>query len=455
MLHQESIKYRRSIITFSIYVVNSILLSQILISQTLLQNKLDSLLEGFPQNGPGGVVVVLDQSKNVFSGSWGFANIEWKIPNALDVKYRIGSITKTFTALAVLQLAEKGKLSIKDKAGKWLPEAGIDDRITIEHLLSHTSGIQAERKELEFNPGEKINYSNFGYLLLGQIIAKASGEPYEQYLRENIFRPLDMTNSGYDHNQDILSNRASGYRLGEKGFINAYYSDMEVPGAAGGLYSTVQDMVKFERSLYGNSIFSKSILESAFKPFTLNSGQKTKYGFGWITDSYRGWREISTGGDIEGFNSFFSHFPDKKRTIIVLQNITMQMGADWSVGSRLAHHIADIAWGNEMEPSPVIIRLPDEKLQSLAGVYEFVNAPAEMVSAMGPRITVSVEKGNLFLQDKNTRLQVAALGDRDFIVPNLDLSIKFVTGTDNKITGLIINIMGIRELVARRVDQQQ
>ena len=140
-------------------------------AQTAIKEKLDGLLNGF-SNASGGVVVVLEKNSVLYSGSYGYANLEWNIPNSADIKYRIGSLTKTFTALAVLQLEEEKKLSLQDKVQIWLPDLDIDERITISHLLSHTSGIQSNKKELEFLPGERMNYSNYGYILLGQIISK-------------------------------------------------------------------------------------------------------------------------------------------------------------------------------------------------------------------------------------------------------------------------------------------
>jgi CubicO group peptidase (beta-lactamase class C family) len=433
------------------FLIASIIIPPVLQAQTNTKRILDSLLMTFPQNGAGGVVVVLDQGKIIYSGTYGYANIEWNIPNAVDIKYRIGSITKTFTALAVLQLAEKGQLSLKDKAKKWLPETDMDDRITIEYLLSHTSGIQSGKKELEFNPGERMNYSNYGYILLGQIVSKVSGIPYEEYLKKNIFVPLGMNGSGYDHNENILAKRASGYRITEKGFTNAPYMDMKVPGAAGGLYSTAQDLIIFEKSLNGNSIFSKSLLDSAFKPFVLSDGSKAKYGFGWIVNNYRGWREISTGGDIEGFNSYFAHFPDQKLTVIVLQNITMLMGADWSGGGRLAHHIIDLVWGNELQPTVKIIELPKEKLQILTGIYEFENATEELISANGPSLIVTEENGKLFVQAKDKKIPVEPISDTEFIVPGMDISIKFLIGSNRKASDLTMNLMGVREYKAKRI----
>jgi len=217
------------------------------------------------------------------------------------------------------------------------------------------------------------------------------------------------------------------------------------------LYSTARDLIIFEKSLGGNSIFSKSLLDKAFRPFILNDGRMSKYGFGWIVSDYRGWREIGTGGDIEGFNSYFAHFPDKKRTVIVLQNITMLLGADWSSGGRLAHRIVDLVWGNELLPSVRIINLPMEKLQILTGTYEFENAPEEFISTNGPTLIVTAENGKLLVQGKDRVVSVDAVSENEFLVPGMDISIKFLTGPDGKATDLVMNLMGVREYKARRI----
>jgi CubicO group peptidase (beta-lactamase class C family) len=416
--------------------------------------KLDSLLSSFPQMGPGGVALVIEKNQILFSGSWGLANLEWSIPNSADVKYRIGSLTKSFTALAILQLSDQGKLSLNDQVKKWLPDLNIDDRISIKHLLSHTSGIQQKSKDLEFLPGERMNYSNFGYLLLGQVISKASGLSYDQYIVQNIFKPLGMNNSGYEHNNDILARKASGYRLESGNIRPAPCIDMDGPGAAGGLYSTAGDLVTFANALSGNQILKKSLVETAFEPFILNNGKESTYGYGWMVRKYRGWNEVGHGGDIEGFNCYFAYFPDHDRTIIVLQNMKMQLGKDWSDAGLLAHHLADIAWNSEMQPAVSIVptlQVPLEKLQLLSGTYEFENAPAEMIAAMGTRLVVSVEDNKLFVQDKNNRAPVNPLSETEFAVPNIDIKIRFLIDSDGKSTGLMLRLMGVRELYARKV----
>lgn len=415
----------------------------------------DSLLAGFKQDGPGGAVAVIDNNKIIFTGTYGLANLEWNIPNDTNVCYRIASLTKTFTALAVLQLAENGKLGLQDKIQNWFPELETDPGITVAHVLSHTSGIQPGTAITEFVPGEKMNYSNYGYQLLGKLVAKASGVSYDQYLQEQIFRPLEMYHSGYDHNLNILPRRASGYQMSDGMPLNIMDTDMEGAGGAGGLYSTVNDLALFAKALNGNGVLPESVVDAAFHPFKLNNGEPGPYGFGWMIDNYRGWQQVGHGGDIDGFNCFFAHFPEKNRTVIVLQNCKMQMNADEFNGSRLAHRLVDLFWENELAPDQSDLKeifVPEEKLQLLAGTYFFENAPDEMITAMGPTLEITVENGKLVARDKNGTAPLVAVSEKEFAVKGIDIKVKFIPGETEKPEGLNLLIMNVRDLFARRSD---
>lgn len=239
-----------------------------------------------------------------------------------------------------------------------MPDQDIDERITISHLLSHTSGIQSNKKDLEFLPGERMNYSNYGYILLGQIISKCSGISYDEFIKQHIFKRLGMNDLGYEHSNSIIPRKASGYRFVKKGVIPAPYIDMEGPASAGGLYSTASDLILFEKALSGDSGINKSLRYSAFTPFKLNNGQESTYGYGLMVRNYKGWREVSHGGDIEGFNCYFAHFPDHQRSVIVLQNVKMQLGAPWAEAGKLVNMIVDFLWGNELQ----------KEVQNVAGI---------------------------------------------------------------------------------------
>src|ERR1044072_950897 len=216
-----------------------------------------------------GAVLVAKDGKVVLDRGYGSANLEWQIPNDGDTRFRLGSLTKQFTATAILLLQERGKLTLTDPVKKWIADAPPAwDKITIRHLLTHTSGIpnftsfddyQKQKtlpttlaaviarfrdKPLDFQPGEKWNYSNSGYLVLTAIVEKASGQPYAAFLAENIFKPLGMADTGYDSHAAVIPHRASGYAPGAKGPTNADYIDMSIPQGAGALYSTTHDLLK-------------------------------------------------------------------------------------------------------------------------------------------------------------------------------------------------------------------
>ena len=251
-----------------------------------------------------GSILIAREGKVLFSKGYGMANLEHDVPNTPQTKYRLGSITKQFTAMAILILQEQGKLNVHDKIKKYLPDAPKAwDEITIEHLLTHTSGIynytesleflktlpvrvtlkeliaKFKDKPLNFKPGEKYSYSNSGYIVLGQIIETASGQNYPSFLKQAIFDPLAMTETGYDNATSILKHRASGYtrRLGIV-LTNCDYVDMSIPHAAGALYSTTLDLLKWDQALYTEKLVPRKSLDAMFTP------HKDNYGYGWMID---------------------------------------------------------------------------------------------------------------------------------------------------------------------------
>ncbi len=221
-----------------------------------------------------GTALVARGDQVLFDKAYGSANLEWNVPNTPASKFRLGSITKQFTAASILLLEDRGKLSVNDPLKKYIPDAPAAwDKVTIFHLLTHTSGIPSftgfpdypkiepfattpaklialfRDKPMDFEPGEKWLYDNSGYVLLTYVIEKVSGDSYEKFVRENIFAPLGMSDSGYDSNTAIIPRRASGYSPGRGGFENAGFIHMTVPQGAGALYSTTRDLLKWEQAV--------------------------------------------------------------------------------------------------------------------------------------------------------------------------------------------------------------
>ena len=270
-------------------------------SDSALAAKSEALIEPILKADQfSGTVLVAKNGVPVFRKAYGLANREWDVPNTPDTKFRIGSNTKQFTATAILQLADSGKLSIDDPVSKYYSDAPAAWKgITIRHLLTHTSGIPSytaiphffsgdarldrtpeeiikltQDKPLEFEPGSKFAYDNSGYIILGYIVEKVSGEHYADYVQHHIFDPLGMTSTGYDVSETIIPKRASGYDWKKTKFINTPYLSMTEPYSAGSLYSTVDDMLIWDQALYSGKPLSPRSLQEMFTDYGHG------YGFG-------------------------------------------------------------------------------------------------------------------------------------------------------------------------------
>lgn len=302
------------------------------------------------QHIPGLSLAVSKEGELVKSGAYGFANVEYNFPARLDTVYQIQSITKTFTATAVMMLVEEGKIGLENRMSKYFPSAPESWRdITVRHLLTHTSGIKdfineptvdlrkdiapedvikslAERP-LNFAPGEKYAYSNTGYHLLGMIIHQVTGKLWDEFLRERVFEPYGMSDTRVISFSEIITNRASGYIWAKDRLQNGHFVAPTILGyAGGGLRSTVLDLAKWDGALYTDKLVRADTLAQMWAPATLNDGSKSGYGLGWGVGEFRGRKTVShTGSHMTGFKTAFLRFVDDRLTVIVLTN---QRGAD-------------------------------------------------------------------------------------------------------------------------------
>ena len=315
-------------------------------------DKLDKLISAYAEYGQfNGSVLVAEKGKVIYKKGLGLADMEWNIPNQPDTKHRLGSITKQFTSMLILQLVEQGKLKLDVPISTYLPDypKKNGDVITLHHLLTHSSGTPNMTEfpgfvkdimrnsysplqlvnlfadsTLQFKPGERFAYSNSGYILLGYIIEKVTGKSYEQVLQENIFTPLNMNNTGYDHNRPLLKNRANGYEKNGRHYVNADFIDMSVPYAAGALYSTVEDLFLWDQALYGNQLLRKENMELLFTKHVPSGGGH--YGYGWgvgeipLGNTAERKETIGHGGGINGFNTQLTRIPSDKSFIVLLNN---------------------------------------------------------------------------------------------------------------------------------------
>ncbi len=393
-----------------------------------------------------GSVLVARDGKIILSKGYGSANLEWDVPNSPSAKFRLGSITKQFTAACILLLEERGKLKVEDPVKKYMPDAPAAwDKVTIFHLLTHTSGIPSftgfpdyhsteaiattpeqlvarfRDKPLEFQPGEKWNYSNSGYVLLGYLIEKISQQSYRQFVQENIFNPLGMKDSGYDSNTEIIAHRASGYEPSAKGPANAGYIDMSIPLSAGALYSTTEDLLRWEQGLMGGKVLSAASLQKMTTPF------KSDYAFGLAVHTGNGHKVIEHNGGIEGFNTALAYYPDDKLTVVVLANLSGR------APESIAGNLAALAHGEK-------VVLPSERkeitvspaiLEKYVGTYELM-----------PNfdLVMTLEGGQLMTQATGqSKFPMFAESETKFFLKVVDAEVEFFKNDKGEVTHLILH----------------
>ena len=300
-----------------------------------------------------GTALVAENGKVIYKQGFGLANMEWGIPNTPDTRFRLGSITKQFTAMLTLQLVDQGKIKLDGKLSDYLPDyrADIGQKVTIHNLLTHTSGIPSYTDQpgffenvsrnpykvadfvkkyasgdLQFEPGSMFVYNNSGYFLLGAIIERVTGKSYEEVLKENILDPVGMKNTGYDHHDTLIQKRAAGYTKTADGYTNAAYLDMSIPYAAGSMYSTVEDLFLWDQALYGDKLISAKSKELMFKPFL----QDYAYGWNVANASFKLNDQpvpiIRHSGGINGFATVIVRLVNQKNLIVLLDNTGQNLG---------------------------------------------------------------------------------------------------------------------------------
>ncbi len=362
--------------------------------------KVDELLNAHLKNERfNGAVLIAQKGKAIVSKGYGMANFEHNAPVTPQTKFRLASNSKPFTALAIMQLHERGQLNVNDPLSKYLPDYPKGDQFTIHHLLTHTAGIPEllaipefrqrytqpttfektialfKDKPLDFASGERHRYSNSGYILLGYLIEKVSGKSYDQFLRENIFQPLGMKNSGSDTYRELIPNRAAGYAMTDNGLVNAEFMDMTHTMGGGSLYSTIEDMYLWDRALYTEKLVKRTTLDKLFTPF------KDNYAYGWFVETLFKRKVITHTGGVQGFRTIIQRFVDDDVCIIVLSNLE---SADRQATMR---DLAAIVFGEKYEvPKVRVIAKVDPRLyDAYAGKYQFEGNTAT-VSKEGDRL---------------------------------------------------------------------
>lgn len=433
------------------------------LDQATLEKKIDELVNAhMAVNGFSGSVLLAREGKPLVAKGYGFANAEWQIPNTTNTKFRIGSITKQFTSMIVMQLRDQGKITLEDSMCLYVtPCPDTWKPVTIHHLLTHTSGIPTytgikEWREvnmvpkttdqiiaffrdlpLQWMPGEKYAYNNSGYFLLGVIIERITGKKYEQALQEMILTPLGLTDTGYDWSKTVLPRRATGYTGKGASLANSPALDMQQPYAAGSLYSTVEDLFKWDQALYTEKLLPEAAKQLMWTPF------KDNYAYGWsigqpAETAFGGHKRIAHGGGINGFSAMIVRMPEPKMTVVVLAN------NDTASASTVARDVIAIYYGHKYEiPSvPTVAKVDPAIFEQYAGKYE-----------LGPgRILIITREGNSLMAqpEGGRRVEILPSSETKFFATMPAVTINFVKGTDGKVSHLVFT-QGGAETQAKRI----
>ena len=418
------------------------------------------------KKAPGVAILVARDGEILYRKGFGYADIENKILVTPDTKFRIGSVTKQFTAAAILKLQENNLLSVNDKLSKFIPDFPRGDEVTIYMLLTHTSGIHSytnnpdfiskvtkpispdslvnaiKKDPYDFNPGEKMMYNNSGYFLLGYIISKVSGKPYDVFLKENFFDPLHMNNTGIYYTGIKLENEAKGY-----GGINGAYKpalnwDMSWAGGAGAIYSTVDDLLKWNQALYGGKVLTQKSLDAALTPAVLKTGEEPsmRYGFGLGLVKYRGMDVISHSGGLHGFLTQLSYYVKEKTTVVMFTN-TSEPEVNFN-----PENIGEAFLWDKMDKqtSYTEISVNPAQLQKYTGRYELTNVGV---------LTITNEKEKIYAQlGGQPRFEIFPLAEDEFFFKVVEARLKFQKDEQGGINSVTLFQNG-QELKAKKLGE--
>lgn len=412
-----------------------------------IASRADELLSAYHKQGKfSGTVLLAKGGKVLFEKGYGFADREARVANTAATEFRIGSLSKPFTAILILQLQERGLLSVKDPVGKFVPGYPKGDSILVENLLNHTSGIRSitsmkeyyaqwisepatlqqtvdrfKGEPLSFSPGARFEYSNSNYILLSYIAERVSGRTFAQLVNEGIVQKLGLKATGLDRNNRSSRHKALGYAATPQSeFAPARFNDMSVMAGAGSLYASARDLYTLDRALYGTTLLSEASRRSMFTP------GKAPYGLGWEISERGGRREVSHSGSIDGFKSNYIRFPEEDACIIFLSNYFD------SKGPQICKALTALLFGEpyELPKERKVITLPTEVLERYAGQYGMEG---------GPVLTIAVEEGKLVGKlGKQPPFAMLPESETQFFVKGVDADVEFQKDAAGAISGVAL-----------------
>ena len=416
--------------------------------------QIQNILAVYSKNGKfNGSVLVAQKGAVIYQGGYGFRNAEVKVQHEANSVFQIGSITKQITAAVIMQLQDEGKLSVQDKLSKYFSGFTNGDSITIENLLTHTSGIynytndeklmkgdvtkHFSQKQMldiiraykpDFEPGTKWSYSNSAYSILGYIIEKVTLKPYERVVRERIFTPLNMTSSGFDFTHLLSPNKSIGYfSLSGKEPSKAPIVDSTLAYAAGAVYSTVSDLARWERAVTEGKLLKRESWKAVFTPY------KNNYGYGWLVDTAFGRPFTSHSGGIHGFSSHLIRFPQDEVAVIMIDNTSSPHLA------KISKTLAAIVLGEpfDMPVDRIAIDISPAVLTQYVGEYQLSPSFA---------INVSLEGNTLKAQATNQpQFDIYAEKENFFFLKVVDAQLEFIKDDSGKVTALILHQNGAKQ----------
>jgi CubicO group peptidase (beta-lactamase class C family) len=417
---------------------------------------------------PGVAVLVVRDGQILLSKGYGLSNIEGKAPIRPDTVFDLASVSKQFTSMAILMLAERGKLSVDDPLSKFFPEfPAYAQKITVRHILNHTSGLPdymevlmtagkidkewkpggfeptsadvikvlAEQKAPRFVPGEKFEYSNSGYVVLGQIATKVAGKPLPQFLKENVFEPLGMKSTLVaDETKPKIKNRATSYGLEAGKYVDADYTPLNLIYGDGNVNTTIEDMFKWDQALYTEKLIKTATLKQAFTSGKLNDGKETGYGFGWGIGKFNGMDVVAHSGGWAGFRTDIMRLPNERFTVVVLANWAHFRPAD------ISRKIARIYLADKL---PLPMQIDSAILQKYVGKYE-----------LRPQfiLDVTLENGGLRIQATGQpKFTLRTVSQTDFSLEEIEgVSITFNRDEKGEVTSATLHQNG--DHVAKRIN---
>lgn len=425
--------------------------------------KIDSYLKAqFESDIPGASILVSKKGEILYKEGYGLANMEWQIPIETNTVFQIGSVTKLFTAIAILQLVEQKKLSLTDTIQNFIPSFPLKNHtITIEHLLTHSSGIpdymtmyhsdsNVMRRDfesieiinffkdepLDFIPGSKSAYTSSGPFLLGYIIEVVSGMPYGKYIEKYIFKEVGMTNSFYGVNSKVIPNRANSYSFENSFFRNGDYRSMSIPYSSGAILSTVEDMNKWQKALFDGHLINKELLDKAIRAHKLNDGSRSVFGLGaWFVDylDIQNYSTLAHSGGISAFNSFLIYLPKQAVFVVVLSN-TNKINVQ-----EIATEITKMVLGKKRTPT---VTINPFILENYKGKYKMIQENKSNIAL------IKEIEGKLVIEviDK-FKLELSPINETTFLMKNAKpkATLEFVKDANGTVTKFVANQGGLIE----------